>query len=64
MREPRNGLRPVSTTLYGVDFEGYFHGFSQEGSLEDGIGTYATVELEDGRVMQFDAFKIKFDDIE
>lgn len=43
MREKRNGLRPV--TLRESEktiIRGYFHCFCQEGSLEDGIGMYAT----------------------
>lgn len=64
MRQARNGLRPVTAILYQEELKGYFHCFSQEGSLEEGIGTYATIELEDGTVKQVDAFKMKFDDVE
>ncbi|MEH7126336.1 hypothetical protein V7122_13155 [Bacillus sp. JJ1532] len=64
MRKARNGLRPVTAISYQQELKGYFHCFSQEGSLEEGIGTYATIELEDGTVRQVDAFKMKFDDVE
>ncbi|MDQ0268901.1 hypothetical protein [Cytobacillus purgationiresistens] len=64
MREARNGLRPVTAISYQKELKGYFHCFSQEGSLEEGIGTYATIELEDGSVHQVDAFQMKFDDVE
>lgn len=63
VRGSRNGLRPISATNYKEDLKGYFHCFSQEGSLEDGIGLYATIELEDGTVTQVDAYQIKFDDV-
>ena len=64
MRESRNGLRPITATSYGEELKGYFHCFGQEGNLEEGIGTYATIELEDGTVRQVDAYKMKFDDVE
>jgi hypothetical protein len=63
-REPRNGLRPVTAKHYNQLFIGYFHCFGQEGNLEDGVGMYATIELEDGTVIQVDAYSMKFDDIE
>lgn len=63
MREARNGLRPVTAISFQEELKGYFHCFSQEGNLEEGIGTYATIELEDGTVRQVDAFKMKFDDV-
>lgn len=64
MRKARNGLRPVTAVVYQKELKGYFHCFSQEGSLEEGIGTYATIELEDGTVRQVDAYQMKFDDVE
>jgi hypothetical protein len=64
-RESRNGLRPV-TVIHagqGIEIKGYLINFNQEGNLEDGIGLFAAVELEDGSVGQFDAYGIKFDDV-
>ena len=63
-REPRNGLRPVTAQTGKYKFEtGYFHAFCSEGSNEDGIGAYAIIEMEDGKVDQVDSYKIKFDDV-
>jgi hypothetical protein len=62
IREIRNGLRPVTAIRHQKEVKGYFHCFGQEGNLEDGIGIYATIELEDGTVTQVDAYKMKFDD--
>ena len=63
-REPRNGLRPVTVKkMYQEPFTGYFHTFVSEGSNEDGIGAYAIIELENGKVDQADAYSIKFDDV-
>jgi hypothetical protein len=63
-REPRNGLRPVTAVLYGDKYvTGYFHMFCPEGSTEEGIGAFATIELEDGKVTQADAYRIKFEDV-
>lgn len=64
MREKRNGLRPVTAIQYTKELKGYFHCFGQEGNLEDGIGMYATIELENGTVTQVDAYQMKFDDVE
>lgn len=64
MRKSRNGLRPITATRNTETLVGYFHGFAHEGSLEDGIGVYATIELEDGTVTQVDAYRMKFDDVE
>lgn len=67
MREPRNGLRPVTVTIREPKrkaFEGYFHCFSQEGDVEEGIHLYATVELKDGRVLQIEPQHMKFEDVE
>lgn len=62
--EPRNGLRPVTAKTHNEKYVvGYFHGFFSEGSTDDGIGTYAVIELENGKIDQFDAFKIKFEDV-
>lgn len=63
MREKRNGLRPITATRYNESLIGYFHCFGQEGSLEEGIYTYAVIELEDGTVTQVDAYQMKFDDV-
>jgi hypothetical protein len=64
MRLPRNGLRPVTAKYFNKTLEGYFHCFCQEGSNDEGIGTYAIVELEDGTVRQLDTCHLKFDDVE
>jgi hypothetical protein len=64
MRDKRNGLRPVTAKRYKEELKGYFHCFGQEGNLEEGVGTYATIELEDGTVTQVDAYNMKFDDVE
>jgi hypothetical protein len=64
VREKRNGLRPVTAKRYNDILKGYFHCFGQEGSLEEGIGMYATIELEDGTITQVDAYQLKFDDVE
>lgn len=59
----RNELRPVSFDDYGVTRKGYFHCFSQEGDSEQ-TGLCANIELENGRVYQVAAYKIKFEDVE
>jgi hypothetical protein len=64
MLEKRNGLRPITAKRYNDILKGYFHCFGQEGSLEEGIGMYAIIELEDGTVTQVDAYQLKFDDAE
>lgn len=64
MRNPRNGLRPVTAKQYSKELKGYLICFNQEGNLEDGIGLYAAIELEDGSVIQADAYNVKFDDVE
>lgn len=64
MRNPRNGLRPVTAKQYSKELKGYLICFNQEGNLEDGIGLYAAIELEDGKVTQVDAYNVKFDDVE
>jgi hypothetical protein len=64
MREKRNGLRPITAIRYKDELKGYFHCFGQEGSLEEGIYTYATIELENGTITQVDAYQMKFDDVE
>ena len=67
-REPRNGLRPVSIAKYMVPKEewvkGYLHKFTTEGNMENGIESFAIIELENGEVTQADAYNIKFDDVE
>ena len=61
-RNSRNGLRPITAQNYGKPLVGYFHCFCQEGSLEQGISTYAMIELENGSVHQIFATSFKFDD--
>jgi hypothetical protein len=63
-REPRNGLRPVTVKrIYEDEQKGYFHMFGQSGDNNDGIGLYAVVELENGKVIMPDADDIHFNDI-
>lgn len=62
-RDSRNGLRPVTVKTGKKEIQGYLINFNQEGGLEDGIGLFAAVELEDGYVAQYDAYQIKFDDV-
>lgn len=63
-RSPRNGYRPVSIHIANMPDEyGFLICFGPEGSLEEGISTFATVELMDGSVWQYDAYKIRFDDV-
>lgn len=64
MRESRHGLRPVTALQYKKELKGYLICFNQEGSLEDGIGLYAAIELEDGSVTQVDAYNVKFEDVQ
>lgn len=45
-------------------YRGYFHGFSSEGSNDDGIICVAIVELENGQIIKLDSEKIKFLDRE
>lgn len=63
-RKSRNGFRPVTVWEHGELIQGYLICFNQEGNLEDGIGLFAAVELENGQVSQYDAYHVKFDDIE
>lgn len=63
-REPRNGLRPVTVKMiYHDSFTGYFHMFGIDGDTQDGMGTHAVIELEDGKVTTVDPTNIKFDDV-
>jgi hypothetical protein len=64
IRESRNGLRPVTVNAYGKEIQGYLLYIGQEGSLEEGIGICAVIELLDGGVTEYDVCKIQFDDIE
>ncbi|ASV67595.1 hypothetical protein [Cytobacillus kochii] len=63
MQVARELLRPVTAKLYNQEIKGYFHGFVQEGSLEDGIGAFAIIEKEDGSITQVDAYTVKFEDV-
>lgn len=63
-REKRNGYRPVIVKDNNEEIKGYLICFNQESNIEEGIGLFATVEIEDGSVHQFDAYKTRFDDIE
>ena len=60
---PRGNLRPVSIKQNNEETRGYFHNFHQEGDATEGISEYATIELEDGKVIQADAFSITFTDV-
>jgi len=55
-------LRNITYRINGETYRGYFHCFGQEGDLQDGIGMYATIEKENGEVIQVDAYQIKFED--
>ena len=65
MRKSRNGLRPVLVKSdLGEVIKGYLLKIGQEGSIEDGINQVALIEEENGFVSQWNAYNIKFDDIE
>ncbi|EGD47081.1 hypothetical protein Cpap_1473 [Ruminiclostridium papyrosolvens DSM 2782] len=42
--------------------EGYFHGFSEEGTREDGLNSIAIVELRNGNIVTVISERIKFAD--
>jgi hypothetical protein len=64
MREPRNGLRPVTIDAYGKEMQGYLLYVGQRGNIEDDIGICAEIELLDGSITEYDVLRIKFDDVE
>lgn len=61
MRERRNDLRPV---IVNENIKGYLLHIGQAGNFESGIDQVALIEEENGRVSQWNAWNMKFDDIE
>ena len=60
---PRGNLRTVLIKQNNEETRGYFHNFHQDGNTGEGISEYATIELENGRVIQADAFAVTFTDV-
>jgi len=60
MRERRNDLKPVTAN----GNMGYLLHIGLAGNIESGIDQVALVEHEDGTVHQYNAWSIKFDDVE
>ena len=61
MREKRNNLRPV--TVNGK-VKGYLLHIGLAGNIEGGIDQVVLVEEENGKVNQYNAWDIEFDDVE